>query len=139
MAGRGKTHGQIAVRVGFATSTVRRWLDPEYDEACRQVTMAYRRANRAKLNAYYRQKARERKDGTCSSCGSPVAKEATAQCANCRRADKEFLWADIARLWNDEGKTVAEIAAFVGKSVPAVGQHMVRMRKAGVFLPKRRH
>jgi AraC-like DNA-binding protein len=138
MRARGKTLGQISIRLGFSKTTIRRWLDPEFNRRCREAVLRYRAAHRERLTAYYAEKSRERRDGVCDGCGEPVAKADTRQCRKCRDQDREFLRNEIAHLWNDEHLMAKEIGERLGRTHDAIMQQVIRMRREGWNLERRR-
>lgn len=131
----GRTHGEIAIRLGFSTTTIRRWVNPDYSRQARADVARWREQHPEELAAYY---ARERRDGICGDCGAPVAKPGTRQCTNCRQADTDFLRAEIAKLWNQDHLTGPEVAAILRRSLASIQMHMTRMRRDGWTLERRR-
>lgn len=132
----GRTLGQIAYRLGYSKTTILRWLDPEYRERERRRSLEYRYENRERINAYNRERMRHRFAGTCPVCGN-VTHRQVKRCRACRTNDRSWLYRELETLWND-GKTVAEIAATVGRTERSVEKHIRRMRAMGRDIPRRR-
>ena len=127
----------ISYRVGFATTTILRWLDPEKAARYRAQSLQYRRENRKRLNDYSRRYARAHKKGRCPKCDRPTPQRGVKSCRSCLDADQDFVWREIESLWA-EGLSVKEIAASMGRSAQSVGGHLTRMRRAGRNVPRRR-
>lgn len=127
----------ISYRVGFATTTILRWLDPEKRERYRRQSAAYRDQHRERLNAYSRQYARTHHKGTCPICEAPTLQKGVKSCKPCLEADQDFVWREIESLWAG-GLKVKQIAEEMGRSADSINGHLTRMRKAGRNVPPRR-
>lgn len=134
---KGHSLGMISYRVGFATTTILRWLDPEKAARYGAQSLQYRRENRTRLNEYSRAYARSHHKGTCPVCGRPTLQMGVKSCKPCLDADRDFVWREIETLWAD-GLSVKEIAAEMRRSAESVQGHLARMRKAGRHVPPRR-
>lgn len=126
---RGMTNGAIAARLGVSTTTVRRYVDPDYDAYCKRVSAAYRRDNPSKR--------REWDTVPCPSCKTTRVEPGVISCRACEREERDSRWHELLTLWNEEGLTGREIAARTGRSIAAVEVDLTRMRKAGWDLKRR--
>lgn len=128
-AQKGLTFGAIAARLGVSTTTVRRWLVPEYAAYCKEATKAYRQANPDK---------RKRWDTVpCPSCRKSRVERGVRHCRRCEREARDGRWSEIRQLWNEANLTVKGIALKTGRTEQAVQQDVTRMRKAGHKLKPR--
>jgi transposase len=126
---RGMTNGAIAARLGVATATIRRYLNPEYAASCKRAAAAYRKEHPEKTRVWDTR--------PCPSCKKTRVYGKTRQCRACEREERGMRWSEIQALWEGENLTSRQIAARTGRTVTAVQVDIARMRKAGWTLTVR--
>ena len=130
---------QIAERIGVATTTAVRWLNPDYAERSRAISRAWkdrnREANRARDNVRNRDLR-----GTCGRCDGPmgIACPEDGTCTSCRSALRHERCLHIVEMWA-EGKTYPQICAELGWTKGTLAVEFDRMRGQGYDLPYRYH
>lgn len=133
----GLPYREIGERLGVHLHTAFRWLNPDYEEAQRQVARGYKDRNREAMRVYGREYRRTHK-GKCSSCGGEMERQHDGGVCLACREEEVHRRAEMLERWWAEGLTLKEIASKLGLTVNHVGSELNRLRKKGYNLPYRR-
>lgn len=135
----GATYRVIADRFGVSATTVYRWLNPDYAEASRAFSRAYKDRNREAVRAQNREYVRTHK-AECPECGGEMNRGTGrhgGKCAGCHADDIDRRARQIEKWWAGEW-TLKQIAAELGWSVNHISRELHRLRAKGYELPYRR-
>lgn len=136
----GATYERIAADLGVGTTTVQRWVKPDFAARQRAASRAWKDAHREQNRERDRLRAADPDQrGRCEACGGlmGVGTRDDGVCDGCRASQAEARRERIAAMWT-AGLSLAAIAADLGTSADCTHVEICRMRDDGWSLPYRR-
>jgi DNA-directed RNA polymerase specialized sigma24 family protein len=128
LAAEGWTYKRIGKAMGVATTTVRRWLDPEAQAMDLATSRAYKARHREAMKAYDREWERTHKR-PCPWCDGEVS-YGHEICQRCVVSIAETKRSVIIGCYED-GWLLREIAAVLGTTIGSLSVEVNRLRKTG--------
>lgn len=123
----GLTYDEIARYLAVSRNTVYRWLNPDYEEHQRAISLAWKDRNRERKRAHDREHMRK----PCPVCGRDMMRH-SEMCQGCRSAIAGVRRTVTEGMWA-QGWPIREIAEVLGVGTT----YFAPMRARGWDLPLR--